>query len=531
MTNYTQVYENALQDGDMPAVTHAKKELLKSLINEIAVQQKATGFKNDPTGTPVTPYVHGAGGLLAAAGALPTIFSAMVQAYPGMATAIPRLDKQIPYPDEFGGIDTPYMVTLTGQTEGDLDDSANQPVEVCDDPPTAGLLKRCLRTVRYGWYSGRTRELAVRDVGRYINSWETPDFTIANNFRTESPFLTDETSMTGGNWINSEWQTRIKEVGNSLQRLMMPQFYSGNPANSSAGSGYREIEGVNQLYTATAYDASTGLRCDAADSLVINWGTDIESTNLQGVSFYEMLEAIEDYLLNLAETTGLAPFQLELSMSRNLFRELTRIVPIQRFNKLITTLTGINGTAFGGTLSIAAREEQDYRETMWNGQFLPLNGRMIPVRLENDSVIGTTRNATTNVSTSAVYFHCVRVLGNTPVLYWQFRNMGNRFAAEVANRTNGQVFFTDNGKFLWTYNQKNGCIHWTFQTEPRLMAHTPFLSARLTGVQFNPVLNVRDFSPTNSSFFYNGGSPSTPIPYEVPDFTSGSSVAITNPGY
>jgi hypothetical protein len=362
-------------------------------------------------------------------------------------------------------------------------------------------------------------------VGKYTNQGETPDFRIANNFQTDNPFVPEGGQWTGGSWLQSEWMTRFKEMGTSIQRLLSPNTYSGNPTNSTNAS--REFQGLNLFYTTNPRDIS-GVTCPAAGSFIYNYNALYTGTS-NGLRLYEVIEAMYRYFVNLADMTGMSPVTWDISMDRDLFFELSNIIPIQQYTRVIATMDAISSG--DGRLNISGETANQVRYDMWQNRYLPLAGTRVKVHLEDPATISATYNPATNLRTSRIYFNPVFATGNTPVTYWQFRNMGNRQAQEMANQSNGFVRFTDNGRFLWTFNSRNGCMEWTAQFEPRLMSHAPFLGGYIDNVQYSTSVWSRSPYPSDSSFYFNGGLTETPYVYGVTDYSNGASVVLDDLGY
>lgn len=498
--------------------------------------QEQQGYKNNPTTVaPVGPYMHGPGGLFSTPGMSPAMFSAMVQPLPGMITALPVNDAGLSFSampkgyEGYGGFDAPFITSVTGITDGD-DDWSDQPDNTCDDPPTGGNLKTCIQSYTFGRFSKQLPQIDATRVGRLNNWGEYGAYQLENPRNPiDNPLQPEETLYRAGNWINNELATRMVTAGVGFQRMLAPLVYSGTPANNTAGGGSRQFLGFNGIYTTGRVDVLSQVACPAMDSYLVNFGADVNDTNLQGLYLYQVLESTHYHQDQLAIDSGLGPVGWQISMDRNLFRLLTQIIPIQQYVRVISTMNTINGTDTGGRLNISGEQASALRNDMFEGRWLPLNGVRIPVTLEDPTVIGTTYTAATNTSVGKVFLHPMTVLGGIPVTYWQFFRFTNRQYAELADFAKGVLWTSDSGKFAWTFDHKNWCLTFKWLTEPRVISHTPQLGAVISNISFTPEAYVRSAYPANSSFYQNGGNIYRDPIEGYPSWSTGTETTIPYP--
>ena len=109
---------------------------------------------------------------------------------------------------------------------------------------------------------------------------------------------------------------------------------------------------------------------------------------------------------------------------------------------------------------------------------------------------------------SDVYFIPVLAAGRQ-VTRMQYFNFDGPYAAMEAARAMGyQAYYvtTGAGRYLWhSQPPVNLCIKMVGWTKPRLILETPYLAARLTNLVYTPLAHERDWNPSNTSFFVNGG--------------------------
>lgn len=504
-------YLRAQAVGDLETMGKARQEDLEEIVSRIVdSKSKQFGMKHNPTTvSPQGPYVHGPGGLLSYPGQNPTMFSAMIQPWLGMVSAMPRIDSGPIFPladPRYGGYETPLLSTIMGVTEGD-DDWSDQPEEVCDDPPTGGDLKICTQTFEYGRFSKSLKQIDRSNLGRLNNLGETTDFRLMNPQAQDNPLQPAGSQYQAGNWINDEITTRIYNAAVGFQRMLAPLVYSGTPTNNSAGGGRAQFLGFNNIYTTGRVDFISQVACPGMDSLLIAFNAAVTGTNLQGLYLYQVLEEAFWRQELQAETAGLAPVQWQLSMDINLFRELTQIIPIQQYVRVIATINAINGSANGAHLNFSGEQANAARQEMYEGRWIPLMGKRVPVVLENPTTIGTTYTASTNTSTSKIYLHPMTVMpARIPVTYWQFFNFDNEQGRKFDELiSKGLTYTTDGGKFLWSTALKNWCGQLAWLAKPRIISHTPQLGTVISGIRFTPTLYAKDAYPSNSSFYFDGG--------------------------
>lgn len=460
--------------------------------------------KNDPSSsTPSVFNMHGQNGLLMPPGSNPLVVSTLVQPVQGMANRMPVLPEPIiTDTDRFGGYDVEMITTITGVTEGS-DDWADQPVNSCDDPPESGVVKACTLAAVFGRISKKTQVIDRKRVGRLLYRGENADYTLGRNpsFQGDDPFTPSETFA--GNWLQDEIEKKIFEMGVGFQRMVAPLTFTANPTNN-LGPGARQWSGLDLLINTGKVDLWTGTLCPSMDSLIGSFGSlQITQADANGLYIYDYVENFYRYLKRLAQQTGLAPVKWVIAMRHDLFRALTDIWQIQQYAKLLTQMIAINGTGNGGVINADAKAELGYREQMRSQMFLPIDGDMVEVVV--DDAIAETQSAE-NVFCSQIYFVPLQVMGNVPVTYWHFFNFDNGQGRDFdAMLSKGQTYTSHNGQVLWAYNHRNGCAELMFWEEPRIMMHTPFLAARLQDICYNPGVHSRDWSP-DANFYYDGGA-------------------------
>ena len=461
--------------------------LAEKLLSKASVTGKAAGS------TPTATYGHGLGGAFSPFGIEKPVFSALILPQLGLQGMLPA------YPS----IDTnPLYGIMTGVTAN----SGSNPTGVCDDPKKVGLMKLCTHSAVFGRWSLGTQVYDVSRVGERINRAEFLDLNLMNNsfrmgFNQAAP-----TTPRGGDPLNNEFNKAMFEFAVGWGYEYSSVFYTGNPTNNTAGGGYKEPYGLDILINTGYRDAETGVACPAADSIVRSFGNLEVKTN--GAALLRQMTNIWRNLNFIASKTRLNPVTWVIAMRWSLFYELTEIWPCA-YNTY-----RCNGTSTFDTAQInvsnnteLTRMRDEMRGDIFarTGQYLLIDGQRVPVVI--DDGIAETQVAGASFR-SAIYFVPIAVLGGTPVTYWEYFNFdgpnaGREFGANMAPQDS--YFTSDGGRFLWHKKPPtNWCVEMITLTKQRIIEMTPFLAARLTGLQYTPVAHERDFLP-GASYYVDGG--------------------------
>jgi hypothetical protein len=467
----------------------------QQLAQALLAQQGGGGVRRKAvSSTPTSTYAHGQGGLFSAAGLSRPLFSAMVLPIQGLQSRLP-----VRYSNETN----PLHGIITGVTAT----TGSNPTGVCDDPPTAGLMKLCTHTFVFGRYSRQSRVFDIDRVGKVTNRGEFSDFQLMGNPFSGDTNIANAPTIPGFGGGNNPARTEVAkalfELAVSWSRDFANQIYEGNPANNTSGGGYAEFYGLNSLINTGYRDAITGIACAAADSIISSFANQNVAT--AAATAVRQITYVYRNLNNLAARANLSPVRWVLAMPYALFYELTDVWPCAYLSYRCTNL------ATGSTNFIDAGDQTEMRDRMRGnleertGQYLLIDGQEVPVVLD-DAIDEDGVGSGTFVS--QIYFVPMTVLGGTPVTYMEYFNYdGPNGPMEMAKymAPEGSYYTTDGGRFLWHKKPPtNFCVQVAAKTEPRLILETPYLAARLTNIRYTPLLKER--SPfTDSSYFVNGG--------------------------
>jgi hypothetical protein len=466
----------------------------------LALMRQMSGGANQTTkavsSTPTTIYAHGNGGLFSYPGLDRRLFSAMILPRTGVASRLPVR----PSMDQ-----NPLYGIITGVTAT----TGSDPVGPCDDFPSAGLTKLCMHSFVYGRQGRSTRVFELDRIGLVANR---ADFTDLQWFGDPLAAAGDNFSvptipgLTGNSAANTEAGKALFELGVAWSRDFAREFYTGNPTNNTAQGGRKYYYGLDILLNTGYRDAVTGVACAAADSIVRSFGNAQVETN--GALIVRQMTDIMRRLRSLSNRAGLDPTRWVIAMRQELFYQLTEVWPCAYLTYRCTNLATNSTNFVNANDAIAMRDEMRGDYFAMTGQYLMIDGQQVEVVL--DDAIAETSQAN-GVYQSDIYFIPMTVLGSTPVTFFEYVNYDAPNGALAFAQTfapDSSYYTTDGGRFLWHKPPPtNFCVQLLAKMEPRLLALTPYLGARLTNVRYQPLSHDRD-PFTDSAYFVNGGSTS-----------------------
>jgi len=447
--------------------------------------------KAQTVGAPLGPYVHGPGGLFGVRGLSQAVISTHTQITGSLGEVIPVQTS----------IDTqPLFPYITGFQRSDTQEKN----AVCDNPEDANSFKTCIQTTVFGRKEFKTRQVEINRIGQRLNRGEFLDLNLENDPLVEQMGglmqgffgLTNQSSILAGR----EMVMRLVEVGVAYQRWFCPQVYTGNPANSMAGGGYKEFPGLDLLISRTKVDALTGQSC-------LSLYSDVKDFSYRQVSstadpdIYRTLSTMMYILETKAIQQNLSPVDLRLVMRPQLFFELTRFWP-QQYNTDGATLTNAG-------LDVLILENVRMRDEMRSGQFLNINSKRYPVIL--DPCIMEENQADNGAIPIGGFASDIYVVpftargGSIRTLYWEYYDYRNDVIPAVRDARADAWYWTDSGAFLWHIKPPdNWCLEVISKVEPRLILRTPQLAGRLQNVTYVPLQHTDDVLPSQD-YWVNGG--------------------------
>ena len=452
------------------------------------------------TGTPTTNWIHGPGGILGSCALDQRVISARITPM-GLSSYLPiNMSRDT----------NPEFAFITGMSSS----GEAEPNGVCEDCPS-GITQSCIQIAQFGRVCRESKEL---DIDRTIER--------INRGEVDLQLINDILGLTAGDVFRAiqtpDYRTVLNiatawamvEVGGMFQQALTPMTFQGNPANNTAGGGYKEFPGLDLLISQGYVDAHTGANCAALDADVkdFNW-QDVSTVDANGnMLIVSMLSWLEEYIHRNAVRMKLLPASWVWTMREELWYMLTEIWPTAYY-----TSRGLSAVAPGTSVNVDGVDLVQLRDQMRRGMFLDINGRRWPVVIDDGIVEYNEATGAGNLVAgdfaSNIYLVPVTVSGGMQATYYEAKDY--RFtAAEFAAAPGGLLqnsFWTDDGRFLWTIDRQMWCYIIAGKIEPRILLRTPMLSGKLENIKYTPVQHFRDFDE-DSDYFVKGGVPSRPAP-------------------
>lgn len=458
-------------------------DALEAVVQEIAgrVGQRV-GYRHDASGTPIAVgYSHGPGGNLTFPGVDAVMFHTVMGAESllGQLPTNPSLNTD------------PTFYTITG-VQGD---TGAEKVDACDNSPTAGLLKACLSHSVFGRYERATAELEINRLGQRIDRADPMDLALVGTPLAGAGGFGGLTETSAPvDLFRNEVTRKFWERNVSFHRLLSRQLWSGNPANNSAGGGYKELTGIQGLVRTGYVDAERGVACPAVDSYIRNFS----NQRVDGANVPTVAEITNLYfqVKDRAIRTGVMPVRWAFAMRHQLFYELTRIWPCAYLSYRCQP-------AAGSTQFIDSSDSTKLRDAMYQGRYLLIDGEQVPVVIDDGipENVGGDIGVPIGCFTSDIYLLPFSVAGGRSVLFMEYFQYQNPAIQDALGR---MILGVIEGAFLTWPRQTNQCIVWQSKIEPRLILRTPWLAARLQNVAYCPIQHTRDSNP-DETYFADGG--------------------------
>lgn len=466
------------------------------------------GQRHDPVGSPVTPYIHGDGGLFNLQGTDNKVISAIVGPMSGLMGALPVVNGEFgTAPNSYGGLDPDATIAITGVTSGAADSFANQPTTDCAEGPVGGLPKAGVYTNQFGRYRFSTREVSMYRAGRLASPCEPLTLQLMNQPNMFSGIGLPSNVPSLENAIYNEIASRIYESVMSGARMFSQRLWIGSPSNNNGEA--RDIWGLeSQINTGTHIDRTSSAVLRALDPDVKLFNYDMIGGS--GRDIVEYIEEADNYVTFNAESMGLDEYTYWLVLRPQAFRQATAVWPLRESFMAIRTLTNLGGSHSNINFDAASVTAQ--RNQMRRERWLPINGKQVPVILDTtipEKNVKTASQLKAGQYASDIYGIPKTVRGNMPVTFWKYFNHDNGQAAAIAKFAGTNTFTTDAGVFRWYVSFKNGCLTLTWEFSPKLVCLAPQLAFRITNVGYEPLQHERDAYP-DSDYFFNGGNTNTP---------------------
>jgi hypothetical protein len=456
-------------------------EVLQNFM-DYSTQQKAA--LQTHTGT----LLHGPGGMFNTPGLEDALISTHVRAR-GLGQLLPAFPSRSR---------NPWFGLLTGFS----DDVGSEPTYPCDDAPT-GYIKSGTLTARFGRVARGSNDIRIPDTLFQINASENMDLQLVGSIlNDDNRGILYPEQVTEDGLLDMVTKAEQITMGVRFERKLAKMLWSGDGtgANDTAGRGYVEFPGLDNQVATGYTDAETNAAMAAADSTI--WDFAYQAVD-GGADIVGAIEEVMDYIDNLAIDTGVDPVQHVIVMRPMLWRALSAMWPIQ-YN------TQPDYASIAGTdhrIILDARTNVQDRDAMRAGLYLDVNGKRYSVVLdtgiteENNQTVGTSLIA--DEFASSIYILPLSIIGNLPVLYWEY--LDHRLGVPQSNLVPGMAtWFTDGGRFLWSWKTVYTCFKLRAETDPRVVLRAPHLAAKIQDIKYSRRVPLRDPDP-ESEYWVDGG--------------------------
>lgn len=360
----------------------------------------------------------------------------------------------------------------------------------CSPGPKAGTAKLCTLRAQFGLLKIETDQADLMSTGGRINRADTDQRVI--NTLGQFP-LTPDVMRQAQDWNTTLGLAWIR-VMTTIVREMARVFYTGTQG-ASQGIFTDEFAGLDNLIIENPVDV-LGNTCTAASSVVVDWNNADISGTVNGADIVDTISGMLHIFMDLAMDTSIDMASWEIHMDNDLFWNLTRIWPCSYLtNGCAVTL------ADGQSLNVDSAQQVQMRDQMRTGQFLWINGIQVPV-------VTTKAIARTEVGpgfSSDIYILNTAAMGTRTTYIEGFDTNNADIQQFVAN---GMVNWrTMNGGFYAeTIRQTGACVEFEYMARPRLVVRTPWLSGRITNVNYvSPGMLYSRDAFTTGQYWKNGG--------------------------
>lgn len=423
-------------------------------------------------------------GLFSRPGAEPDAYSAMVMPTGGQLLS-----------DLYGGtsnIINPEYDIITGVKAG----KGSNAVNFCSPGPKAGEAKLCTQRAQFGEIKMDLDQVNLMKTGGRINRADM-DVRIINN---PALFPLAPDVLRRANNPNTTLGLSLMRTAVHLQRVLLRVLFHGSLSNtgSNAELGFiKEFDGFDQKIKTGHRDLETNDTCEAADSLIVNWGNADIAASVGGATIVDTIAGIVYYLMALAEDSNMSPVTWKMAMHRDLFWRLTALWPCSYLTNGCTV-----SSSAGQSLNVDAPMQVQMRDEMRNGKFLWVNGIKFPV--EPLSAIEQTTLG--QGFSSPIYFIPITALGGQVTKLEGF-DLNNADIQEFLGfYPNLPITIMNSGLYMMGSRVTDACVEGWLASELRLVMRTPWLAARIENINYAlpGKIYTRDAFP-GGAYHKNGG--------------------------
>lgn len=447
------------------------------------LHELGVGAKHDPSTTASTWVApHGTGGLFSSGAVRPDMYSTVPRPTNGFIGRIPLIQSNK---------DNEIYEILTGVTQT----AGNAAADSCSEGPTPGRLKVCRQTFAWGEMKVDTEVHRLANFGRRLD-YQDNDRNVLNFQPPASPYIPQAPSLD----LNTRLGKQFVELGLGVELAMEYVDFVG-VAGSSSNSAYLNLyisqyAGLENLVKTGYTDSVTSVACSAADSIVITHNAPIGSAGTNGGTFIQNMVDLYYSAKERARIVGMADTEFAFVMHPKAWRAVAEVWACAYW-------TDRCAGAQYEEVNLNAMEVSRFRDELYRGQFLLVDGEAVPVLLSTGIPATGVSN---NVYNTDIYLIPMAWRGR-PLLFRQYFPLSNAEASDFLSMEN-DARVINNGLYAVGKRSTNGlCTKFEFYSKHRLILDTPFLAGRVNDVQVTfraSSLDVR----VGESLYRNGGTSS-----------------------
>lgn len=448
--------------------------------------------KNDPSSSTATAssVLHGQSftnpsqlGLFSRPGVRPERLSAFMRPHSMARLLRPKKSEMI----------NEIVEILTGQTAG----SGSNATDWCAPGPLAGALKTCAQIYPFGNFKMNTRVVPLQEVGQRVNRADL-DAIILNTPPQDNPLVPDM-AYRFPRGQQDQFALEFFNLGNEIERQLEKEMWQGVVGTDSGIRGWwKDMNSISSLVKTGYQDAYGGALCPAADSTVVAWNADVGAT-VGGRNIVQAYSDTHYAMMDIAESVGMEGTVFAWFMRKEKFRALTQVWECQYLT------SRCQSDSAGQPILVTGSEQTKLREDMQKGRYLLIDGMEVPVYFTDGIPLEQLAGGANKILRSDDFLLPISWNG-IPLINLEYKDMANEAAQILANMVYTSAMFLNNGMYLLTKNEKEGCVEFSLSSKMRMFLEAPFLSARIDDVSFTYQAPTRSADPgVTFNGYANGG--------------------------
>ncbi len=292
-----------------------------------------------------------------------------------------------------------------------------------------------------------------------------------------------------GSPITNQREYDFRLATETLLQDLKPMVVNGNKATAGQFSGLEQL-------VKTGYTDSDGSRCEAMDSIVVNWnnnnmdgGNGITWNGVAVGNTYSYIDVLQAIFRRIRHRIRMAP---ALAAQRMRVGDMILLLP-EDFAACVLDAYTCWSVCNEDGVTLDSLEARRFRDQLNGGAFgagkITLDGFEIPIMPYDWGLIGSGQTFDSYLLTGAV--------GNVKLIQGQFNNLA---ATETARPD--KFASTDGGRFLNWAEDRHTCEVQVVEMQPRLLMWAPWAQARIMDTVCTLPGGVLSADPWNAYFPY-----------------------------